>query len=164
MADVNSKRRRRARLTVVHPRAAGIDIGSRFHVVAVPSELDDEPVRKFTSFTKDLKLLAEWLLLIGVTTVAMESTGIYWVPLYEILVAKGIEVYLVNARHAKNVPGRKTDICDAQWLQQLHCYGLIRASFQPDQRIAELRTYFRQRDLLVRYRSSHQQHMQKALM
>lgn len=164
MADVNSKRRRRARLTVVHPRAAGIDIGSRFHVVAVPSELDDEPVRKFTSFTKDLKLLAEWLLLIGVTTVAMESTGIYWVPLYEILVAKGIEVYLVNARHAKNVPGRKTDICDAQWLQQLHSYGLIRASFQPDQRIAELRTYFRQRDLLVRYRSSHQQHMQKALM
>ncbi len=164
MTDVNSKRRRRARLTVVHPRAAGIDIGSRFHVVAVPSELDDEPVRKFTSFTKDLKLLAEWLLLIGVTTVAMESTGIYWVPLYEILVAKGIEVYLVNARHAKNVPGRKTDICDAQWLQQLHSYGLIRASFQPDQRIAELRTYFRQRDLLVRYRSSHQQHMQKALM
>ena len=164
MADVNSKRRRRARLTVVHPRAAGIDIGSRFHVVAVPSELDDEPVRKFTSFTKDLKLLAEWLLLIGVTTVAMESTGIYWVPLYEILVVKGIEVYLVNARHAKNVPGRKTDICDAQWLQQLHSYGLIRASFQPDQRIAELRTYFRQRDLLVRYRSSHQQHMQKALM
>jgi transposase len=101
---------------------------------------------------------------IGVTTVAMESTGIYWVPLYEILVAKGIEVYLVNARHAKNVPGRKTDICDAQWLQQLHSYGLIRAIFQPDQRIAELRTYFRQRDLLVRYRSSHQQHMQKALM
>jgi transposase len=94
----------------------------------------------------------------------MESTGIYWVPLYEILVAKGIEVYLVNARHAKNVPGRKTDICDAQWLQQLHSYGLIRASFQPDQRIAELRTYFCQRDLLVRYRSSHQQHMQKALM
>jgi transposase len=164
MADVNSKRRRRARLTVVQPRAVGIDIGSRFHVVAVPSELDDEPVRKFTSFTKDLKLLAEWLLLIGVTTVAMESTGIYWVPLYEILVAKGIEVYLVNARHAKNVPGRKTDICDAQWLQQLHSYGLIRAIFQPDQRIAELRTYFRQRDLLVRYRSSHQQHMQKALM
>jgi transposase len=139
-------------------------IGSRFHVVAVPSELDDEPVRELTSFTKDLKLLAEWLLLIGVTTVAMESTGIYWVPVYEILVAKGIEVYLVNARHAKNVPGRKTDICDAQWLQQLHSYGLIRASLQPDQRIAALRTYFRQRDLLVRYRSSHQQHMQKALM
>lgn len=164
MADPNTKKRRRARLTVVHPRAAGIDIGSRFHVVAVPSELDDEPVRKFTSFTRDLKLLAEWLLLIGITTVAMESTGIYWVPLYEILVANGIEVYLVNARHAKNVPGRKTDICDAQWLQQLHSYGLVRASFQPDQRIAELRTYFRQRDLLVRYRSSHQQHMQKALM
>jgi transposase len=164
MANANPKTRRRARLTVVHPHAAGIDIGSRFHVVAVPAELDDEPVRKFTSFTKDMKSLAEWLLLIGITTIAMESTGIYWVPLYEILVAKGIEVYLVNARHAKNVPGRKTDICDAQWLQQLHSYGLVRASFQPDQRIAELRTYFRQRDLLVRYRSSHQQHMQKALM
>jgi len=108
--------------------------------------------------------MARWLLAIGITTVAMESTGIYWVPLYEILVGHGIEVFLVNARHAKNVPGRKTDISDAQWLQQLHSYGLVRASFQPEPCIAKLRAYFRQRDILVRYRSSHQQHIQKALM
>jgi len=108
--------------------------------------------------------MVEWLLALNITTVAMESTGIYWVPLYEILVAHGIEVFLVNARHAKNVPGRKTNINDAQWLQQLHSYGLVRASFQPDPCIARLRAYFRQRDVPVRYRSSHQQHIQKALM
>ncbi len=164
MPDASPSRRRRARLKVVNPRSAGIDIGSRFHVVAIPTELDDEPVRKFLSFTSDLKRMVEWLLAVNITTVAMESTGIYWVPLYEILVAHGIEVFLVNARHAKNVPGRKTDINDAQWLQQLHSYGLVRASFQPDPCIAKLRAYFRQRDVLVRYRSSHQQHMQKALM
>ena len=164
MPDASPSRRRRARLKVVNPRSAGIDIGSRFHVVAIPTELDDEPVRKFLSFTSDLKRMVEWLLAVNITTVAMESTGIYWVPLYEILVAHGIEVFLVNARHAKNVPGRKTDINDAQWLQQLHSYGLVRASFQPDPCIAKLRAYFRQRDVLVRYRSSHQQHIQKALM
>jgi transposase len=164
MPATTPPRRRRVRLKVVHPRSAGIDIGSRFHVVAVPAELDDEPVRKFSSFTNDLKALAKWLLAIGVCTVAMESTGIYWVPLYEILVDSGLEVFLVNARHTKNVPGRKTDINDAQWLQQLHSYGLVRASFQPDRGIARLRAYFRQRDILVRYRSSHLQHMQKALM
>lgn len=164
MTEPSPPRRRRARLKVVNPRSAGIDIGSRFHIVAIPAELDDEPVRKFSSFTSDLKSMARWLLAIGITTVAMESTGIYWVPLYEILVGHGIEVFLVNARHAKNVPGRKTDISDAQWLQQLHSYGLVRASFQPDPCIARLRAYFRQRDTLVRYRSSHQQHIQKALM
>ncbi len=94
----------------------------------------------------------------------MEPTGVYLAPLYEILVANGIKFYFVNARHAKSVPGRKSNICDALWLQQLHSYGLIRASLQLDQRIAELHTYFRQRDLLVRYRSFHQQHMQKALI
>ena len=164
MGESSATRRRRARLRVINPRSAGIDIGSRFHVVAVPAEMDPEPVRKFSSFTGDLIALAEWLLVVGVNTVAMESTGIYWVPLYEVLVEKGIEVFLVNARHAKNVPGRKTDICDAQWLQQLHSYGLVRASFRPDHVITELRAYIRQRDQLVRYRSSHQQHMQKALM
>jgi transposase len=106
MPATTPSRRRRARLKVVHPRSAGIYIGSRFHVVAVPPELDDEPVRKFSSFTNDLKSLATWLLAIGICTVAMESTGIYWVPLYEILVDSGLEVFLVNARHAKNVPGR----------------------------------------------------------
>lgn len=164
MGKLSSTRRRRARLKVINPRSAGIDIGSRFHVVAVPQELDSDPVRKFSSFTKDLIALAEWLLAVGINTVAMESTGIYWIPLHEILVEKGIEVFLVNARHAKNVPGRKTDVCDAQWLQQLHSYGLVRASFRPDHVITELRAYIRQRDQLVRYRSSHQQHMQKALM
>ena len=164
MGKPSSTRRRRARLKVINPRSAGIDIGSRFHVVAVPQELDSDPVRKYSSFTQDLIALAEWLLAVGFNTVAMESTGIYWVPLYEILVEKGIEVFLVNARHAKNVPGRKTDICDAQWLQQLHSYGLVRASFRPEHVITELRAYIRQRDQLVRYRSSHQQHMQKALM
>jgi len=117
---------------VVNLRSAGIDIESRFHVVALPTELDDDLVRKFLSFTGDLQRMVEWLLALKITTVAMESTGIYWVPLYEILVAHGIEVFLDNARHAKNVPGRKTDINDAQWLQQLHSYGLVRASFQPD--------------------------------
>jgi len=164
MPGSSPSHRRRARLKVVNPRSAGIDIGSRFHVVAIPAELDDEPVRKVSSFTSGLKSMAQWLLAIGIRTVAMESTGIYWVPLYEILVGHGIEVFLVNARHAKNVPGRKTDISDAQWLQQLHSYGLVRASFQPDPCIAKLRAYFRQRDILVRYRSSHQQHIQKALM
>jgi hypothetical protein len=143
MPGSSPSRRRRARLKVVNPRSAGIDIGRRFHVVAIPAELDEEPVQKFASFTSDLKSMAQWLLAIGITTVAMESTGIYWVPLYEILVGHGIEVFLVNARHAKNVPGRKTDISDAQWLQQLHSYGLVRASFQPDPCIAKLRAYFR---------------------
>ncbi|QPN59746.1 IS110 family transposase [Synechococcus sp. CBW1002] len=164
MGEPISAGKRRARLKVINPRSAGIDVGSRFHVVAVPVELDPNPVRKFSSFTKDLIALAEWLLAVGISTTAMESTGIYWVPLYEILSGKGIDVFLVNARHAKNVPGRKTDINDAQWLQQLHSYGLVRASFRPDQKITELRSYLRQRDQLVRYRSSHQKHIQKALM
>jgi transposase len=104
------------------------------------------------------------LLAIDVKTVAMESTAIYWVPLYEILVGRGIEDFLVNARHARNIPGRKTDISESQWLQQLHSYGVVRASFQPDPCIAKLRAYYRQSDILVRYRSSYQQHMQKAFM
>ncbi len=102
---------------MVNPRSAGIDIGSRFHVVAVPAELDDDPVRKVPSFTNDLKTIAEWLLAIDIMTVAMEPTGIYWIPLYEILVGPGSEVFFVNARHAKNILGRKTDISDSQWLQ-----------------------------------------------
>ena len=164
MGEPTSAGKHRARLKVINPRSTGIDVGSRFHVVAVPAELDSDPVRKFSSFTKDLIALAEWLLSVGINTIAMESTAIYWVPLYEILSGKGIDVFLVNARHSKNVPGRKTDINDAQWLQQLHSYGLVRASFRPDQKITELRLYLRQRDQLVRYRSSHQQHIQKALM
>jgi transposase len=151
-------------LVPLNRRAAGIDIGSTFHVVAVPPELDTEPVRSFRSFTADLNALADWLVHLGVTTVAMESTGIYWIPLFEILEARGLEVVLVNARDAKNVPGRKTDINDAQWIQQLHAYGLLRASFRPGAKIVALRSYLRHRERLLEYAASHVQHMQKALM
>jgi transposase len=151
-------------LPIVHRHAAGMDIGSTFHVVAVPPDRDEEPVRTFCSFTTDLHRLADWLVSIGITTLAMESTSVYWIPVYEILEAKGLEVCLVNARDAKNLPGRKTDVNDAQWLQQLHQYGLLRASFRPHERIAALRAYLRHRERLVEYAASHVQHMQKSLM
>ena len=151
-------------LAPLNRRAAGVDIGSTFHVVAVPPELDTEPVRSFRSFTADLTALADWLVGLGVATVAMESTGIYWIPLFEILEARGLEVVLVNARDAKNVPGRKTDINDAQWIQQLHSYGLLRASFRPGAQIVALRAYLRHRERLLEYAASHVQHMQKAMM
>jgi transposase len=151
-------------LTPLHRRAAGIDIGATFHVVAVPADLDADSVRSFKSFTGDLNHLAEWLVGLGITTVAMESTGIYWVPVFEILEARGLEVVLVNARDAKNVPGRKTDVNDAQWIQQLHSYGLLRASFRPGAAIVALRAYMRHRERLIEYAASHVQHMQKALM
>ena len=151
-------------LVPLNRRAAGIDIGSTFHVAAVPPDLDAEPVRSFKSFTADLNQLADWLVSLGITTVAMESTSIYWVPLFEILEARGLEVFLVNARDAKNVPGRKTDVNDAQWIQQLHTYGLLRASFRPGAAIVTLRAYLRHRERLIQYAASHVQHMQKALM
>jgi transposase len=151
-------------LAPINRRAAGVDIGSRFHVVAVPAELDAEPVRSFHSFTGDLNRLADWLVVLGITTVAMESTSIYWVPVFEILETRGLEVVLVNARDAKNVPGRKTDVNDAQWIQQLHAYGLLRASFRPGAAIVALRAYLRHRERLLEYAASHVQHMQKALM
>jgi transposase len=151
-------------LAVIHPRAAGIDIGSTFHVVAVPRELDERPVRKFRTFSGDLHQLADWLTAIGITTVAMESTGVYWIPVFEILEARGFEVLLVNARDVKHVPGRKTDVSDAQWLQQLHQHGLLRGSFRPRDGLVQLRAYLRHRERLVDYAASHIQHMQKALM
>jgi transposase len=156
--------RRQSKFKIIHSRAAGIDVGATFHVVAVPPELSPEPVQAFQSFTGDLYRLADWLVEIGVTTVAMESTGIYWIPVFEILEAHGLEVLLVNARHVKNVPGRKTDVSDAQWLQQLHSYGLLRGSFHPAQEWSALRAYLRHRDRLIEYAASHIQHMQKALM
>ncbi len=110
--------------------AAGIDIGSRFHVVAVSQDISDEPVQTFQAFTGDLQRLTDWLVRVGVTTVVMESTGVYWAPVFEILEDRGIEVILANARDAKAGPGRKTDVNDAQWLQRLHGYGLLRASFR----------------------------------
>jgi transposase len=144
-------------------RAAGIDVGSRSHFVAVPEGADEQPVREFSTFTDDLERLAQWLISCGVTTVAMESTGIYWIPVFEILERHGLEVKLVNARHVKNVPGRKSDVLDCQWLQQLHTYGLLRGAFRPADQVCTLRAYVRQRATLVRSASSHIQRMQKAL-
>ena len=143
--------------------AAGIDIGSKSHYVAVPEGADDEPVREFECFTADLHRLADWLISCGVTTVAMESTGTYWIPVFEVLESRGLEVKLVNARHVKNVPGRKTDVLDCQWLQQLHTYGLLEGAFRPPEQICALRAYIRHRMNQVRYSSVHVQHMQKAL-
>jgi len=149
---------------VVHPNAAGIDIGATFHVVAVSPNCDSTPVRQFQSFTTDLHKLSQWLREVGVKSVAMESTGIYWIPVFEILEADGFEVILVNAREVKQVPGRKTDYNDAQWLQKLHQFGLLRASFRPSEHIASLRAYLRHRERLIEYSAAHIQHMQKALM
>jgi transposase len=148
---------------MINKDAAGIDIGSGEHWVAVPEDRDEEPVRCFGCFTADLQAMARWLKECGVTTVAMESTGVYWIPCYQILEEHGFEVKLVNARHVKNVPGRKSDVSDCQWLQRLHTYGLLSGSFRPDDQICVLRSYWRHRANLVRYASDHIQHMQKAL-
>ena len=153
-----------SQLAQVNLYAAGIDVGSQSHWVAVPSELSPEqPVREFGHFTPDLNALADWLVQIGVSTVAMESTGVYWISLLEVLEARGLEVLLVNARHVKNVPGRKTDVLDCQWLQQLHTFGLLSGAFRPPEQLCLLRTYLRQRDMLISSAASHIQHMQKAL-
>ena len=162
--SIQTHRRSSGQLSTIHPNAAGIDIGSTFHVVAVPRERDERPVRTFRTFSGDLHQLADWLHAVGITTVAMESTGVYWIPVFEILEARGFEVLLVNARDAKHVPGRKTDVSDAQWLQQLHQHGLLRGSFRPRDGLVRLRAYLRHRERLVEYGASHIQHMQKALM
>ena len=150
-------------LPVVNARAAGIDIGSRIQVAAVPPELSDNPVQTFQSFTADIERMADWLVSLGVTTVAMESTGVYWIPVYEILEDRGLVVVLANARDCKTVPGRKSDVNDAQWLQRLHACGLLRASFRPTRDIAALRSYMRLRERHLEYAAAHMQHMQKAL-
>jgi len=151
-------------LSMVNPRAAGIDIGSTTHMAAINPDVDDNPVREFGTFTGDLHEMARWFKECGVTSVAMESTGVYWIPTYEVLEEHGFQVFLVNARYAKNVPGRKTDVSDAAWLQRLHSYGLLRGSFRPEAGVATLRAYLRQRERLIEYTASHIQHMQKALM
>jgi len=147
----------------INRHAAGIDIGSRSHFVAVPEGSDEQPVREFSTFTGDLEELAEWLISCNITTVAMESTGVYWIPVFEILERRGLEVRLVNARHVKNVPGRKSDVLDCQWLQQLHTYGLLQGAFRPADEVCTLRAYVRQRSTLVRSAASYIQRMQKAL-
>ncbi|MDE4147128.1 IS110 family transposase [Phaeobacter gallaeciensis] len=151
-------------LKMVNPNAASIDIGSKIHMAAANPDADAMPVRAFGTFTQDLHDLAAWFRSCGVTSVAMESTGVYWIPAFEILAAHGFEVILVNARYAKNVPGRKTDVSDAGWLRQLHSYGLLRGSFRPEAEIATMRAYMRQRERLTEYVAAHSQHMQKALM
>jgi transposase len=150
-------------LEQIHPNAAGIDVGAEEVYVAVPPDRDEPSVRSFPTFTADLHRLADWLKGCRIETVAMEATGVYWIPLYEILEARGVEVYLVNARHLKNVSGRKTDVLDCQWIQQLHTYGLLSASFRPPEQIVALRSLVRHRERLVQARSTHIQHMQKAL-
>lgn len=146
-----------------HGHAAGIDVGSREHWVAVPPDRCSDPVQHFQSFTADLHRLVDWLVECGIETVAMESTGVYWIPLYELLEERGIDVFLVNAQHVHNVPGRKSDVLDCQWLQRLHSFGLLHRSFRPSAAIVELRTYARQREALIQAASDYVRRMQKAL-
>jgi transposase len=155
--------RKRAAFELTHPNAAGIDIGSASHFVAVPPDRDAEPVREFPSFTEDLHRLAEWLTACQVDTVAMESTGVYWIPLFELLESRGFTVYLVNARHVNNVPGRRSDVLDCQWLQQLMSFGLLRGALRPQGDFCALRCVARHREQLLRYQARPVQHMQKAL-
>src|SRR5881397_3222766 len=150
----------------INLNAAGIDIGSERHMVAVPEGRDTVSVREFGTFTADLEALATWLKQCGVTTVAMESTGVYWIPLFELLERRGFEVKLVDARHVKNVSGRKSDVLDCQWLQQLMTYGLLSGAFRPTAAVCALRalrSLWRQRGMLLRSQGRHVQHMQKAL-
>jgi transposase len=150
-------------LEVVHPDAAGIDIGNESHYVAVPPTRDSEPVRRFGCTTAELKQMADWLKQCAIRTIAMQSTGVYWIAVYDILEEAGLEVYLVNARETKNLPGRKSDVQESQWLMKLHTYGLLRNSFRPSQEIRTLRTYWRQRNDLVRAAGRHIQRIQKAM-
>lgn len=152
-----------AQLQHINLNAAGIDIGSERHLVAVPEGRDEVSVREFGTFTADLEALAAWLKKCGVITVAMESTGVYWIPLFELLERRGFEVKLVDARHVKNVSGRKSDVLDCQWIQQLHTYGLLAGAFRPPDEVCVLRSYLRQREMLTQTASMHIQHMQKAL-
>jgi transposase len=162
-------------LQVTHPHAAGIDVHAAVHWVAVPPEDAPPPppdhpphlpahVRCFGACTADLHRLADWLVECGVTTIAMESTGIYWIPLFELLESRGLEVYLVDPRQSRHAPGRpKSDVRDCQWLQRLHSYGLLTASFRPAEQVVVLRSYLRQRQMLIGYAGQHVQHMHKAL-
>jgi len=150
-------------LHCLNPNAAGVDVGATEIYIAVPVDRDPQPVRHFSTFTEDLHAVAAWLKACKIETVAMESTGVYWIPLFQVLEARGFTVFLVNARHVKNVPGRKSDVSDCQWLQYLHTVGLLRGSFRPEQAVCTVRSILRHRDSLVQMASTHVQHMQKAL-
>jgi transposase len=153
---VNKKRRRskksllEQKLEMIRPNAAGIDVASAEHWVCVPEDRAEPHIRRFGTFTRDLSAIADWLAECGVTTVAMESTGVYWIPLYQVLEARGCEVCLVNAWYVKNAPGRpETDREECQWIQRLHSYGLLSASFRPDEQICQIRSVQRHRDSLI---------------
>lgn len=148
----------------VFPNAAGIDIGATSHWVAVPPHTADDPVREFGPMTADLNALADWLLACGVDTVALESTGVYWIPVYEVLEQRGLKVWLVDARQMKYVPGRKSDVQDCQWLQKLMSLGLLRAAWRPDGEVCVVRAVARQREVLLTEQASWVQRMQKALV
>ena len=150
-------------LPIMRPNAGGVDIGATEIFVAVPADRDPQSVRSFPTFTEDLHVLADWLKQCRVDTVAMESTGVYWIPLFQILEARGIEVYLVNAQHVHHVPGRKSDVLDCQWLQYLHSVGLLNPSFRPEHAVCEIRSLMRHRESLVQMACVHVQHMQKSL-
>jgi transposase len=150
-------------LPEMRPSAGGIDVGAIEIVVAVPADRDSDSVRSFPTFTQDLHDLADWLQRCRVDTVAMESTGVYWIPLFQILEARGIEVHLVNAQHVHHVPGRKSDVLDCQWLQYLHSVGLLKASFRPEHAVCEIRSLMRHRQNLVEMSCVHVQHMHKSL-
>jgi transposase len=150
-------------LEMIHPDAAGIDIGNESHYVAVPPTRDSQPVQRFGCTTAELKAMADWLKQCRIRTVAMQSTGVYWIAVYDILEQAGLEVYLVNARDTKNLPGRKSDVQESQWLMKLHTYGLLRNSFRPSQEIRTMRSYWRQRNDLVQSAGRHIQRIQKAL-
>src|SRR5215468_3053435 len=159
----HSSRGRSAPLKQMNLHAAGIDVGATEHWVAVPEDRDEEPVRRFGAFTADLYALADWLRQCQIETVVLESTGVYWITLFEVLEERGFDVKLVDAHDARQVPGRKTDVKDCQWLQELHTYGLLRGAFRPEDQICVLRSYLRQRSRLVAMASRAVQHMQKAL-
>lgn len=158
-----SSRARSAQLEQLNLNAAGIDVGATEHWVAVPADRDAQPVQRFGAFTADLYALAEWLRQCQIETVVMESTGVYWIALFEVLEERGFDVKLVDAHYARQVPGRKTDAKDCQWLQELHTYGLLRGAFRPEDEVCVLRSYLRQRSMLVAMASRTVQHMQKAL-
>lgn len=150
-------------ISCINPNAAGIDVGSDRHYVAVGADRADKCVQSFGCYTPDLEEMAKWLTECGITRVAMESTGVYWIPVHQVLTEHGLDVNLVDARHVKNVPGRKTDVLDCQWIQQLHSYGLLRGCFLPPAEIAVLREYWRHRGSLVESVSREILHMQKSL-
>ena len=160
---MQKRSKRVEQMGMINPNAGGLDIGSREIWAAVPPDREGETVKVFGTFTPDLHRLADWLVACGVDTVALESTGVYWIAIFEILEARGLNVYLVNARHIKGVPGRKSDYADCQWLQKLHSVGLLTASFRPDAEMCTLRAYLRHRAQLIQHRAPHISHMQKAL-